>query len=177
MSGEIVMDVGLAHFVMSVENDGGSANQIPLDGIVEVAVGLVEESEGSSCLATCVEEHPACQTGYGDGGLENVDTTVDINRRPGRKTRRPSCCTISENLGRSTSRSRTRRVDRTGILPARCYNLSWSCRSLRGMVVSDDLASRRRRTIRTERILIFSNVESFKELVVTNPKTHIGSGI
>ena len=67
MSGEIVTDVGLAHFVMS------------LDGIVEVAVGLVEEGEGGSCLATCVEELPACQTGYEDGGLENVDTTVDTN--------------------------------------------------------------------------------------------------
>ena len=41
-SSEIVPDVGLAHFMVSVKHDGGSASQIPLGSIVKTAVGVIE---------------------------------------------------------------------------------------------------------------------------------------
>ena len=43
--------------------------------------------------------------------------------------------------------------------------------------MSDDLICRCRRTIRREESFIFGDVESFQELVVTDPMTHIGSDV
>ena len=65
-SGEIVPDVGLPDFVVSVKHNGWPSCKPAFDGIEKVAVGVIEQGKGSSRLATGVEEHPACQSGYGD---------------------------------------------------------------------------------------------------------------
>ena len=59
-SGEIVPDVGLSPFVVSVKHDGWPPCKPAFDGIVNVAVGVIEHGKGSSGLAPAVEEHPAC---------------------------------------------------------------------------------------------------------------------
>jgi hypothetical protein len=52
---QIVPDVSLAHFVVTVKNDGSSSSQVPLDVEIEVAIGFVEESERGSRPTSCVE--------------------------------------------------------------------------------------------------------------------------
>ena len=78
-SGEIVPDVGLSDFVVSVKHDRWCPCKPAFDGIVKVTVGVIEQGKGSSRLATGVEEHPSCESGDGDAGLEEIDVPIEIH--------------------------------------------------------------------------------------------------